>query len=45
MEYYYEVIQKIKDLGYSNDSRDVAQRNMLKSELKRLGYTMTGRRI
>jgi len=45
MEYHYELIQKIKDLTDLNDSISIAQRNTLKSELKRLGYTMTGKRV
>lgn len=42
--YVYELVRQYKrNKGY-NDSRSVASRNSAKAELKRLGYTVTGRK-
>ena len=43
-EYVYQLIRQYKQNKDYKDSRSVAQATSAKNELKRLGYTVTGRK-
>lgn len=42
--YVYQLVQQYKRNQRYKDSRSVAERESAKAELRRLGYTVTGRK-